>query len=283
MNKLFVLIQTLVPQHALSRLVAVFANSKVGFIKDTFIRGFIKRYKVDMSEARFSDVDNYNSFNDFFTRELRSDARPVSEIAGAVVSPADGTISELGQIENDQMLQAKGKYYFAMDLLGGSADDVEPFKDGNFATIYLSPRDYHRVHMPIAGALKKTIYIPGKLFSVNQTTADAVPGLFAKNERLVCFFETELGPVAIVMVGAMIVAGIETVWAGAACPNNHGIAETLYLNHSPPIQLSKGVEMGRFMLGSTVILLFGPGMVKLENELTPNSDIRMGELLATCV
>ena len=281
MQKFFILVQYLLPHHLLSRLVAVMANSKISIIKNTLIRIFIVRYKVDMSEARYSDASHYRTFNEFFTRQLTTDARPFSLNAEAVVSPADGAISELGQIKDDQMLQAKGHYYSVVDLLGGSPQDAEPFRDGNFATVYLAPRDYHRVHMPVAGTLKKTIYVPGRLFSVNQTTANSVPGLFARNERLICHFETELGELAVILVGAMIVAGIETVWSGLACPNKHGTLETNYADHSPPIQLSRGSEMGRFLLGSTVILLFGPGSVSLNSDLQNGSNIRLGELLAT--
>jgi phosphatidylserine decarboxylase len=281
MKRLFILFQYLAPQHGLSRLVALFANSHSSFIKTPFIRFFIKRYKVDMSEAEISDIGQFKNFNEFFTRQLKSDARKIDLGPGLVISPADGAVSELGQIQTDSLLQAKGQTFSATELLGGKSEDAEPFQDGSFITIYLSPRDYHRVHMPLAGKLLKTIYVPGKLFSVNQTTANAVPNLFARNERLVCFFDTELGPMALVLVGAMIVAGIDTVWSGQACPNKHGLLETDYLQHSPPIELGKGSEMGRFRLGSTVILLFGPGAVAFNEELENGFSVRMGEQLAT--
>ena len=281
MEKLFIFLQHLVPQHSLSRLVALFANSQLAFIKTPFIRIFIRRYEVNMAEAKINHIGGYKNFNDFFTRQLKDDARPLSQLPGAIVSPADGAISELGPIENDRLLQAKGRTYAALELLGGSAEDAEPFQDGDFITIYLSPRDYHRVHMPVAGKLLKTVYMPGKLFSVNQTTANAVPNLFSRNERLVCFFETELGPMAMVLVGAMIVAGIDTVWSGQACPNKHGSLEIDYSGHNPPIELGKGSEMGRFRLGSTVILLFGPGAIRLKDELTNGYSVRLGQQLAT--
>ena len=280
MQKLFVILQYLIPQHGLSRLVAIFANSQLDFIKAPFIRFFIKRYQVNMDEAKITEVAQFSSFNDFFTRELKDNAREIVQDHNAIVSPADGAISELGPIENDSLLQAKGRYYSAVDLLGGRPEDTEPFRDGSFITIYLSPRDYHRVHMPLPGKLLKTVYVPGKLFSVNQTTANSVPRLFARNERLVCFFETEIGPMAMVLVGAMIVAGIETVWAGRACPNNHDLLTTHYTDHAPPIQLSKGSEMGRFCLGSTVILLFGPGAININSQLDSGCSIKLGELLA---
>ena len=281
MERLFIFLQHLVPQHGLSRLVAIFANSQYSFIKTPFIRFFIKRYQVDMSEAMITNIAQFKNFNDFLTRQLKNDARPISPGTDLVVSPADGAISELGPIQSDSLLQAKGRTFSAAELLGGITEDAESFRDGSFITIYLSPRDYHRVHMPVAGTLQKTVYVPGKLFSVNQATANAVPNLFSRNERLVCFFETDLGPMALVLVGAMIVAGIETVWSGQVCPNKHGRLESDYLNHTPPIELDKGSEMGRFWLGSTVILLFGPGAIALNKELHNGHAIRLGEPLAT--
>ena len=234
-----------------------------------------------MHEAKISDINQYKNFNDFFTRQLKDDARPVNQERDLIVSPADGAISESGPIQKDRLLQAKGQTFSAVDLLGGKVEHAEIFQDGCFITIYLSPRDYHRVHMPVAGTLQKTVYVPGKLFSVNQATANSVPNLFSRNERLVCFFDTDLGPMALVLIGAMIVAGIETVWSGKSCPNKHGLLETDYVEHSPPIQLSKGSEMGRFQLGSTVILLFGPGAVVLNDELQSGYDVKLGEPLAT--
>ncbi|MEX2131278.1 MAG: archaetidylserine decarboxylase [Pseudohongiellaceae bacterium] len=281
MRSLFIIFQYLVPQHLLSRLVGRIAASEIRWLKRRFIHWFIRRYKVDMSEAANSDPDSYSNFNAFFTRQLKAGARPVNESREILVCPADGIISELGEIRNDRLLQAKGRYFSLGELLGGDPADSEPFRDGSFVTVYLSPRDYHRVHMPAAGRLVSTTYIPGKLFSVNRVTANAVPGLFARNERLVCRFETDNGPMAQVMIGAMIVAGIDTVWSGQVCPGSHGLTRTDYTGHSPPVQLAKAAEMARFKLGSTVITLFGPGAVQLDQSLRSGSPVRMGEALAS--
>ena len=281
MRSLFVLFQYLVPQHLLSRLVGRFAASETVWLRRIFIRWFIRRYRVDLSEALHSDPDSYTSFNDFFTRRLLPDARTIDSGHGSVVSPADGAICALGNIRDRQLIQAKKRVFSLFELLGGDAQDVEPFRDGSFVTIYLSPRDYHRVHMPVAGQLLRTRYIPGRLFSVNQLTAESVPNLFARNERLVCWFDTDLGPMVQIMVGAMIVAGIETVWSGQVCPGSRGLTVNDYSSHSPPIQLAKGEEMARFKLGSTVITLFGPGAVTLNETLRSGSTVRMGETLAS--
>lgn len=280
MRLLFILFQYLVPQHLLSRLVGNLAKSESRFISQTFIRWFIRRYQVDMGEAADSDPGSYCSFNAFFTRRLKPGARPLAEGDNLVLCPADGAISELGDIRDDSLLQAKDRLFTLGDLLGGDAADTEPFRDGSFVTLYLSPRDYHRVHMPVAGQLVRTTYIPGALFSVNQVTAESVPRLFARNERLVCWFETDIGPVVQVMVGAMIVAGIDTVWSGQVCPGRQGLSRSDYRNHSPPIQLGKGAEMACFKLGSTVITLFGPGTVTLDDSLQSGSPVRMGSVLA---
>jgi len=281
MARLFVFLQYCLPHHGLSRLVALLADCRLSFLKNSLIRLFVKRYRVDLSEAKIQDYREYPTFNDFFTRELKNQARNIDERADTLVSPADGAISELGPIHNDRLLQAKGIHYSVTRLLGGDVDDARAYLDGNFVTIYLSPRDYHRVHMPLAGRLVKTVYVPGRLFSVNDQTAARVPDLFARNERLVCHFDGPAGPMAMVMVGAMIVAGIETVWAGQACPNQHGLRQTDYGKHSPPVQFAKGAEMGRFLLGSTVILLFGPGAVTLDRELVAGNPVCLGEVIGT--
>jgi phosphatidylserine decarboxylase len=279
MARLFVLLQYVLPHHGLSRLVAVLANCRWPIIKGPFIRLFAKRYGVDLAEAKIQDYRQYRTFNEFFTRELKDGARPIDGLAHTLVSPADGAISELGPIQGEALLQAKGMHYSVSDLLGSDRDDAQAFLDGSFLTVYLSPRDYHRVHMPLAGSLLKTVYVPGRLFSVNDKTAARVPGLFARNERLVCHYQTAAGPMALVMVGAMIVAGIETVWAGQVCPTRQGLQRTDYRENTPPIQLAKGSEMGRFLLGSTVILLFGPGAVTLHHELRAGDPIRLGDAI----
>ncbi|MBL4574223.1 MAG: phosphatidylserine decarboxylase [Gammaproteobacteria bacterium] len=283
MSRLFILFQYLLPHHLLSRGVGVLAQSHL--LRKLFIRAFIKRYKVDLSQARIQEIGQFKNFNAFFTRELQAGARPLASIQGAIVCPADGTISQLGNITDGNLLQAKGRHYSCEDLLAGDAQMAELFQAGKFATIYLSPRDYHRVHMPMAGALKKTIYVPGKLFSVNQTTADSVPNLFARNERLICLFDTEVGPMAVILVGAMIVAGIDTVWAGEVCPTTgkREIKKTDYTNQAPAVELPLGGELGRFRLGSTAIVLFPHGTVKFETSLKATSSIAMGQLLGQVV
>lgn len=279
MSRLFILFQYLLPHHLLSRGVGILAQSHL--LRKPFIRAFIRRYKVDLSQAKIQEVEKFENFNAFFTRELQADARPLANAVGAIVSPADGAVSQLGNITDGNLLQAKGMYYSCESLLAGDAQMAELFQTGKFATIYLSPRDYHRVHMPMAGVLKKTVYVPGKLFSVNKTTADSVPNLFARNERLICLFETEVGPMAVILVGAMIVAGIDTVWAGEVCPTTgkREIQETDYSNQAPAIQLPLGGELGRFRLGSTAIVLFPHGTVEFESSLEATSSIAMGQLL----
>jgi phosphatidylserine decarboxylase len=250
-------------------------------LRKLFIRTFIKRYKVDLSQAKIQEIEKFRNFNAFFTRELQADARPLASSQGAIVCPADGAVSQLGNITDGKLLQAKGKHYSCKSLLAGDAQMAALFQTGKFATIYLSPKDYHRVHMPMAGVLKKTIYVPGKLFSVNQTTADSVPNLFARNERLICLFDTELGPMAVILVGAMIVAGIDTVWAGEVCPTKgkREIQITDYSNQAPAVQLPLGGELGRFRLGSTAIVLFPRDTMNFESSLEATSSVAMGQLL----
>lgn len=278
MNKkdLFVLSQYLVPQHSLSRLVGWFASTEINWIKNTFIEKFAAKFDVNMDEALEEDLRAYKSFNDFFTRALKDGARPISD--DKIVSPADGAISQLGEIELGRCFQAKGRDFGVNELLGGDAERAEPFMKGDFATIYLSPKDYHRVHMPCDGVLKETVYVPGDLFSVNPATAEGVDGLFARNERLVCMFETEHGPMAMVLVGAMIVAGIETVWSGQVCPLPKKAQVQKY--DGGEIRLKKGEEMGRFKLGSTVILCFPPDTIDFNDEIKAESPLKMGQGIA---
>ena len=283
MGRLFVILQYLLPHHGLSRLVALLANSRWFWIKNPCIYLFMRRFGVDLSEAVVQDYRQFDSFNAFFTRQLLDGSRPLQGDENTVVSPADGAVSQLGTVQDQLLLQAKGIDYSAVDLLGGNLQDAEPFRNGSFITIYLSPRDYHRIHMPIAGKLQKTIYVPGRLFSVNQRTTERVTGLFTRNERLVCFFDTPAGPMALIMVGAMIVAGIETVWAGQVCPTRHGELTTDYRGQTPLIEADRGAELGRFKLGSTVILLFGPDAVRLVQRIQPDSTIRLGEAIASLV
>lgn len=275
-DSLFILLQHLLPQHLLSRLVGRLAECRTPWVKNLFINWFRQRYQVDMSQALQPDPEAYEHFNAFFTRALKPDARPLDNTPGALLSPADGAISQLGPIEQGRIFQAKGRSYSLNTLLGGDAARAQPFINGQFATIYLSPRDYHRVHMPIAGTLRESIYIPGDLYSVNQVTAAGVDNLFARNERLVAIFDTELGPMAMVLVGAMIVAGIETVWNGQVAPLPR---QPLVLDAAPgqkQVQLAAGEEMGRFKLGSTVILLFGPEVMGWAEQLAAGDAVVMG-------
>lgn len=270
----------MLPQHALSRLVGLLAQAHTG--RTLLMRAFINRYRVDMSEAANQRLENFENFNAFFTRTLRPECRPLAEGKDAVLCPADGSISQLGNIDGEHIFQAKGHSYTVTSLLGGDSALAEQYRNGIFATVYLSPRDYHRVHMPIAGKLESMIYVPGKLFSVNRETATHVPGLFARNERVVCLFETAAGPMAVVLVGAMIVAAIETVWAGQVCP---GFGQKLlfkqsYRDHLPPLEFLAGQEMGRFKLGSTAIVLFAKAAVELDPSLQADAPVRMGQLLA---
>lgn len=277
-EKLFVKLQHLVPQHAISRAVGWLASTDIAQVKNTFIRWFVKRYQVDMSLALEEDPLAYDSFNDFFTRALKPDARPINLHSQSIVFPADGSISQIGKIQEGRIFQAKGQSYSVLELLGGEEDLAAQFTGGSFATVYLSPRDYHRVHMPFGGKLRAMISVPGELFSVNTATANQVPRLFARNERTVAIFDTDIGPMAIVLVGAMIVAGIETVWDGQVAPfASREIATSLYPYQN--IQLKKGDEMGRFKLGSTAIILFAKDKVEWSKKYTAGSPTKMGEIM----
>lgn len=277
MPSLFIIFQYLAPQHIFSRIVGKVAESRLW--KKPFIGWFKERYKVDMSEALEEDPFSYENFNAFFTRQLKPGARPIASDLGGIVSPADGAISQVGPIAEQQLLQAKGRTYSVQSLLACDEESAAKFTDGSFVTVYLSPRDYHRVHMPIGGKLRKTTYVPGKLFSVNQKTAESVPNLFARNERLVCHFDTEVGPMALVLVGAMIVAGIETVWGGAVAPNSS--KKRIDCDSFAGIDLEIGEEMGRFKLGSTAIVLFQKGAIDFCPTLKAGNKISMGEKIAT--
>ncbi|WAG78600.1 archaetidylserine decarboxylase [Metapseudomonas furukawaii] len=280
-ERLFILSQYLLPHHLLSRLAGCIAECRVRWFKNAFTGWFAKRYRVDMSEALVEDLTAYEHFNAFFTRALKPGARPLDDTPGAILCPADGAISQLGTIEHGRCLQAKGHSFSALELLGGDAERAAPFMGGEFATVYLSPRDYHRVHAPLGGTLREMVYVPGRLFSVNQSTAENVPELFARNERVACIFDTERGPMAVVLVGAMIVASIETTWAGLVTPPKRELKTFGYDEAArAPIQLEKGEELGRFKLGSTAIVLFGPDQIRWADSAWPGSPVRMGQLLA---
>jgi phosphatidylserine decarboxylase len=248
-------------------------------LKDLLIATFLRLYRVDMTEAAEPNAKAYAHFNAFFTRALKPDARPLDPEPLAVVSPVDGTISQSGRITAGRVIQAKGRDYSVEELLGGDPERALAFNGGTFATIYLAPSDYHRIHMPLGGDLAWMHHIPGQLFSVNNVTADLVPRLFARNERVACRFETDVGAMAMVLVGAIFVGGIETVWAGevtpATDPRRHSNAAT----GVGSVRLERGTEMGRFNLGSTVILLFEPSRVRLDETLAPGSKVRLGQRL----
>jgi len=278
MDTLFVIFQHLVPHHLLSRCTGWLAQLRQPiWLKNWVIQRFVRHFKVNMAEAAEPDPARYASFNDFFTRPLREGARQIGD--ADIVCPADGAISQMGRIQENLLFQAKGRYFSAEELLGGDLERAQLFYGGNFATIYLSPKDYHRVHMPVAGRLTATCYIPGRLFSVNGTTAQSVDRLFARNERLVCYFETAAGPMAMILVGAMVVAGIETVWSGQVAPPPRLPATTDFLSLPEPVELAKGEEMGRFKLGSTVILLFPKDAMSWDASCSAASPTRLGEAL----
>ena len=280
MDNIFIIIQHILPQHLLSRCTGWLANLRHPvWLKNWLIHIFIKQFKVDMTEAAEPDPTRYASFNEFFTRPLREGVRPMAD--ADLVCPADGAISQLGPIKFGRIFQAKGQAFSTVELLGGDTQRATQFIDGNFATIYLSPRDYHRVHMPIKGRLTATSYIPGQLFSVNQVTAENVPRLFARNERLVCYFDTAAGPMALILVGAMIVAGIETVWSGQVAPPTSTPLFRDYVSLPESVELEQGAEMGRFMLGSTVILLFPKDAVEFDASYLAGSATRLGESLGS--
>ncbi len=277
-DTLAVLPQYLIPKQALTALAGKFASMKAGNTTTSVIRWFVKRYNVNMAEAANPDIASYATFNDFFTRPLKEGARPLAP--ADLVCPVDGAISQFGPIHKDQIFQAKGHSYSTTALVGGDAALAAEFEDGHFATLYLSPKDYHRIHMPCAGVLRRMIYVPGDLFSVNPTTARGVPGLFARNERVVCVFDSPQGPFVQVLVGATIVGSMATVWHGQVNPPRPGhLWERLYKDGG--VRLAQGAEMGRFLLGSTVVLLFPRGPLAFNPQWAPAGAIRMGEKMGT--
>jgi phosphatidylserine decarboxylase len=283
-DRLAVLPQYLLPKQALTALAGRVAGWRGGAWTTALIRRFVARYGVDMAEAAEPDPAAYACFNDFFTRALRPGARPLA--AGADwLCPVDGAISQFGRIDAGRIFQAKGHHYAAAALLGGDGELAARFADGHFATLYLSPRDYHRIHMPAAGRLRRMVHVPGALFSVNPTTARGVPGLFARNERVVCVFDGDDGaPFVLALVGATIVGSMATVWHGVVNPPRPGrLREWRYgADDGRDIRLARGEEMGRFLLGSTVVLLLPPGPLAFNPAWAPGGAIRVGEALAQC-
>jgi phosphatidylserine decarboxylase len=277
-ERLAVALQYLAPKRAMTALAHVIANWRGGALTTAIIRAFVAKYGVEMAEAAEPDITRYASFNDFFTRALAPGARPLA--ASELVSPVDGAISQFGAIEGDQIFQAKGHRYSTTALVGGDAALAAPFSGGHFATLYLSPKDYHRIHMPCAGRLTRMVHVPGELFSVNPTTARGVPGLFARNERVVCVFTGDRGPWILVLVGATIVGSMATVWHGIVNPPRPGrLREWRYGERE--VHLAQGDEMGRFLLGSTVVLLFPPGRLRFDPAWVPGGAIRLGEAMAS--
>lgn len=273
-DSLAVLPQYLMPKQLMTRLAGQLAGAELGGVTTWTIRRFIDRYGVNMAEAVEPDPAAYATFNEFFTRALKPDARPLS--TAPLICPVDGAISQFGPIKGDQIFQAKGHEYSTTTLVGGDAALAAQFQDGHFATLYLSPRDYHRIHMPCAGRLMRMIHVPGDLFSVNPTTARGVPGLFARNERVVCVFEGEQGPWVLVLVGATIVGSMATVWHGVVNPPRPGRVRTWHYEDER-FRYARGEEMGRFLLGSTVVMLFPKGPLRFNPAWVPGGAIRLGE------
>lgn len=283
MDQLKITLQYILPKHLISRLVGYLAAAKLGFVSHALMKLFIRAYGINMAEARYENASDYASFNDFFTRPLKDGVRPIVADEQTLAHPVDGAVSQAGPIAGDQLVQAKGHFYTVKALLGGDDNTAAAFQDGTFACIYLAPKDYHRIHMPIAGTLREMIYVPGELFSVNPLTAANVPGLFARNERVVAIFDTEVGPMALVLVGATIVASIETVWAGTVTPpTGSEVFRWQYPAEGPnAVHLEKGAEMGRFKLGSTVVLTFAKDAIELLPTNFPGAVTRMGTAFAT--
>ncbi len=277
MKTLFIFLQYVVPQHLCSRIAGSIAACRWLWLKNLLIRLFIQIYKVDMSEAVVTNVAAFRNFNEFFTRQLTPNARQICAATDALASPVDGAVSKVGAINRDILIQAKGRDYSLVNLLGGSAELAQYFLDGSFITLYLSPKDYHRVHCPLDGKLIRSQYIPGTLFSVNETTVTRVPELFARNERLIMLLDSAYGKVAVIMVGAMIVAGIKTVWHKSAYQAHSSFTDKL----QDPISFKKGDELGQFQLGSTVILLFQSGNIIWQEEIAEQHPVKLGDRLAS--
>lgn len=272
-----VLVQYLLPKQGLTTIAGRVAGARGGAITTALIRTFVGKYGVDMSEAENPDIASYATFNEFFTRPLKAGARPLA--AADFISPVDGAISQFGAIDDHRIFQAKGHRFTTADLLGGDAALADQFRHGSFANLYLSPKDYHRLHMPCDGTLTRMIYVPGALFSVNPTTARGVPNLFARNERVVCMFNSpEHGAFAMVLVGATIVGSMETVWHGVINPTRTGrVAHWDYADGE--VHLRKGEEMGRFLLGSTIVMLFECGTIAFNKDWAPERPVRLGEMM----
>jgi phosphatidylserine decarboxylase len=274
--------QYFMPQRFLSRLAGLLANCDYEPIKNLLIEKFIKHYQVSLEDACIENPREFENFNHFFTRALKADARPFDTDSATLISPADGALSEFGKIENDQLLQAKGQNYSLAQLLANNQEWIEAFSGGSYSTIYLAPKDYHRVHMPLAGELLQMIHVPGKLFSVNQKTTQEIPGVFARNERVICIFQTAVGPMALILVGAIIVASIATTWHGQVTPFEQKV-QSWHYQKPTSIHLEKAAEMGRFYLGSTAIVLLPRDAVEWNPDLMVGQSLQMGQSLGKLI
>lgn len=277
LKRIFAYLQNLLPQHFITWIYGYFAEIKSPWFKNLFIKWFIKRYQVDMKEALIADLNAYHNFNEFFIRKLKPELRPINQNINSIISPVDGIVAQLGDIHNNAVFQAKGKY-FDLETLLSDPHLAETYYNGKFATLYLAPHNYHRIHMPFSGKLIKTIFVPGKLFSVNLRTADVITNLYARNERLICVFKTEIGLITVILVGAMIVGSIQTIWEQKPIKCKH-IQEKTFM---PPVYIERGAELGLFKLGSTVILLCPPDKIEWDSKLTASSSINFGQILGTC-
>lgn len=278
LNQLKAMIQYLLPKQMLTVIFGWLAKKQLGIVTTWMIQGFSKLYKIDLSEAQISNVKEYKTFNDFFARELKQDARPIDASTNSVVMPADGVISQFGTIQDNLLLQAKGHFYTLDSLLACHPDMIKFFKNGAFATTYLSPKNYHRFHMPCDGTLREMIYVPGSLFSVSKATTECIANIFARNERVICLFETDFGPMAQILVGATIVGSIEVAWEGLITPPRDGIMKRW--TYSGEVKLSKGEDMGCFKLGSTVITLFASNAIEFDSHLKIGDQVRVGQKLS---
>ena len=268
--------QYVLPHHALSGIMSKLTHCENKAWKNLFIKQIIRHYGVNMEEAQEPDVNAFKSFNHFFTRTLKPGVRPLTTEGHAIACPADGAVSQAGNITDGEIFQAKGKSYTATALLGGSAERAAPFNNGVFTTIYLSPKDYHRLHMPLTGTLREMVHIPGRLFSVNTATTNSVPGLFARNERVAAIFDTDAGPMALVLVGAIFVSSIETVWHGVVTPPSiTSVQSWQYQDNATTLKI--GEEMGRFNMGSTIIVLFGKDKAQWDKALSADKLVKLGE------
>jgi phosphatidylserine decarboxylase len=279
-DRLFAALQHVLPKQLLSRLIYSVARSEAAWVRNTFLRIFLRNYRIEMSEAVEPDPYLYRSFNHFFTRALRADARPVASDPGAIVSPVDGTVSQCGELQRDSILQAKGRHYSVVELLGGDEQAASAYRNGSFACIYLAPYNYHRIHMPCEATVRGNMYVPGDLFSVNSATVRAVPRVFARNERLVCDFETPLGRMAVILVGALFVGSIETVHCGEVNPPPRRRKAPQPIAAGVGRHYARGDELGRFNMGSTVVLLFEHGRIAWDDSLLTGSTVRLGRVIA---